>query len=90
MEKNTGPALACSNKGLRLYGPNSNTIKCTEGTVSFIRKEKFLPLEILSTILTMAMGNIIKGVSSRMRGFGTEGRNMERGPGLIRMVRAKM
>jgi hypothetical protein len=38
----------------------------------------------------MAMGSFTKGVSSRMRGFGTEGRNMEKGPGLIRMVRVKM
>jgi hypothetical protein len=90
MEKNTGQVLACSNKELRLYGPNSDTIKCTEGTVSFIGMEKFLPLEILWTIFTMAMGSFTKGVSSRMQGFGTEERNMERGPGLIRMVRVKM
>jgi hypothetical protein len=89
MEKNTGPVLACSNKGHRLCGLNSNTIECTEGIVSFIGTEKFLPLGIWSTVLTMAMGSFTKAVSLPMRGFGTEARNMGRGPGLIKMGRGK-
>lgn len=89
MEKNTGPVLACSNKGHRLCGLNSNMIKCMEGIASFIGKEKSLSLEIWSTILTMATVNFTKGVSLRMRGFGTEARNMARVPGMIMTGRAE-